>query len=185
MKVLIIVDMQEDFVNLSLGSQQARAIVPNVVKKIKEFDGLIFATKDTHDDNYLKTLEGVNLPIPHCIVGSVGHDLICELKELKESGIDFIEIEKQSFGSTLLWNYIQNAMTDKNGTIIHELESIELVGVCTSICVISNALILKAHLHEVPIIVDSSCCACITAESHKIAIEAMKMCQIDIVGDEL
>ena len=180
MKILIVVDMQNDFLTGSLGSDRAKAIVPNVVKKVKDFCyyGDIFFTQDTHGENYLDTMEGKYLPIKHCIIGTDGYKIIKELERFADLKAKDVFI-KNSFGmieiaNTL--NYLYEFADDK-------IESIELVGIATSICVLSNAIILKAAFPEVPIIVDASCCACITEDSHKIAIEAMKMCQIDIIGE--
>ena len=170
MKLLVVVDMQVDFVNGALGTAEAAAIVENVVKKVKEEKeqgGQIIFTLDTHEENYLETAEGKNLPVKHCIRGTEGWKLIPELRILAE---DATVIEKPTFGSTKLAHLVASGNYDE----------IELIGLCTDICVISNALLVKASVPETPISVDASCCAGVTPESHKNALEAMKMCQITI-----
>ncbi len=170
MDVLVVVDMQNDFIDGSLGTEEAKAIVPKVAEKIKEFKGLVLATRDTHDKDYLTTQEGRKLPVEHCIKGTGGWEIRQEIAELiKEEPID-----KPAFGSRVLAERL--LALDGKETV----ESITLVGLCTDICVISNALLLKAFLPEVPVIVDASCCAGVTKESHIQALEAMKMCQIQI-----
>lgn len=171
MNVLIVVDMQNDFVDGALGTKEAVSIVPDVVERIKTFEGLILATRDTHTKDYLSTQEGRKLPVEHCIEGSKGWEIREEIAELlKEEPID-----KPTFGSRELAERLA-ALNMKE-----KLESITLIGLCTDICVISNALLLKAFLPEVPIMVDASCCAGVTKESHEQALEAMKMCQIQIL----
>lgn len=165
-KVLIVVDMQNDFVNGALGTKEAEKIVPGVINKVKSAvnnnDGVIF-TKDTHYSDYLSTAEGKNLPVEHCIKGSKGWEIIPGL-----SGYAGKVIEKNTFGSINLPKEVEN------------YDEIELIGLCTDICVISNALLLKAYFPEKNISVDASCCAGVTPESHNNALEAMKMCQINI-----
>lgn len=167
MKYLIVVDMQVDFINGSLGSKDAESIVNNVVEKVKNFKGKIIFTRDTHHENYLKTQEGRKLPVPHCIKGTRGHEICDELKPYVNTVID-----KLTFGSVDLPLIIK----EDN----EEVEEIELVGLCTDICVISNAMILKANFTEAKVIVDSSCCAGVSKESHQIALDAMKAVQIEI-----
>ncbi len=168
-KLLVVVDMQNDFVNGVLGTKEARSIVGNVQERIRvareQGEEIIF-TRDTHTENYLKTQEGKNLPVPHCVIGSHGWDLA--------EGIEFAGakvIDKPSFGSIELGSYAA-----KNG-----YDGIELIGVCTDICVLSNALILKAFCPETEISVRENCCAGVTPERHKTALEAMSACQIKIV----
>ena len=174
MKTLIVVDMQNDFIDGPLGTPEARAIVPKVKKKIKEYnkrgDRVIF-TRDTHSVKYLETSEGKHLPVVHCIANTHGWEITDELDVFKP----YI-VNKGTFGYDNWGNY---------GKTFHfaDTECIELVGLCTDICVISNAMILKATFPETPIIVDASCCAGVTPKSHKNALEAMKMCQIEIVGE--
>lgn len=170
MKVLVVVDMQNDFIDGALGTNEAVAIVPNVINKIKNFDGLVLATRDTHYENYMETQEGKNLPVPHCIKDTDGWQLRPEIEEL----ITTTPIDKPTFGSVALGEYLVEL--SKTETI----ESITLIGLCTDICVISNAMLVKASLPEVPIIVDASCCAGVSPASHDQALEAMKVCQITI-----
>lgn len=172
-KFLIVVDMQNDFVNGALGSKEAEAIVPAVVKKIEDFDGEIFVTLDTHFDDYLSTAEGRKLPVPHCIKNTDGWQINKEVRSsLDKKG--FTPVEKHTFGSTELTRLIEAAACGE------EL-SIELVGLCTDICVVSNALLLKASFPESKITVDSACCAGVTPEAHESALATMRSCQIDIV----
>lgn len=173
-KILIVVDMQNDFIDGSLGTPEALAAVPAVFRKIQSFDGTVIFTRDTHQPDYLNTQEGEKLPVEHCIEGSDGWQIRPELRALRpEAPI----VDKPAFGSVGL------------GTLLFELNekdpvgSIELVGLCTDICVISNALIAKAFLPEVPVSVDASCCAGVTPESHRNALAAMKLCQIEILGE--
>ncbi len=168
MKYLIVVDMQVDFVTGALGSAQAVSILPNVVEKVKRFDGRVIFTRDTHFANYLQTQEGQKLPVPHCIQDSDGWQICAELQPFAKTVVD-----KITFGSidlpALLAGYGE------------PIERIELCGLCTDICVISNAVVLKAAFPEVPIAVDAACCAGVSAESHSTALAAMRAVQIEIV----
>ena len=171
MKLLIVIDMQNDFIDGALGTKEAVAIVPNVAQKIKdarESGQIVAFTRDTHQENYLATQEGKNLPVVHCVQGTVGWQISSKL-EVADSKI----IDKPSFGSMELAEYVAQ---------LQDIEEIELVGLCTGICVISNAFVLKAKLPELKITVDASCCACVTPESHATALAAMKLCQINIVN---
>ncbi len=172
-KVLVVVDMQKDFVDGSLGTAEAKAIVPAAVKKITEFDGDIFVTFDTHFKEYLETSEGRHLPVEHCIRRSAGWQLDGDIAKALE-GKDYKKVEKLTFGSVDLPRQI----LEREGT---EDFSIELIGLCTDICVVSNALILKASFPEAPITVDSSCCAGVTPELHRKALDVMKSCQIEVI----
>ncbi len=171
--ILIVVDMQNDFIDGSLGTKEAVAIVPRVAEKIRGFSGPVLFTRDTHQANYLNTQEGRNLPVVHCVEGTQGWQLRDEIAALCTSA----PVDKPTFGSTRL------------GEILRELDrqepiaSVTLIGLCTDICVISNALLVKAFLPEVPITVDAACCAGVTPASHKNALEAMKLCQIRIVNE--
>lgn len=175
MKVLVVVDMQNDFVDGALGTKEAVGIVENVVSKIKDFDGKIFATLDTHEDNYMETSEGKKLPVPHCIRMTDGW-LLNEKVKLALADKDYKTIEKGTFGSTQLVNEIQRLKGED------EIQ-IEFIGLCTDICVVSNVLLLKAYFPEVKMTVDAGCCAGVTPESHKAALVTMKMCQIDVIGE--
>ena len=195
-KVVVVVDMQKDFIDGALGTPEAQKIVPLVAETIHQLadpNTAIIFTKDTHTDNYMNTLEGKNLPVPHCIEGTAGYGIVDEVFEAwlchaqgenrYMSGYDAyplydenpIRIKKPTFGSVEL----QNILYDMNDRF--EIEEITLMGVCTGICVLSNAILCKATLPEVPVNVVADCCACVTPESHKIALEAMKMCQINII----
>lgn len=170
MKCLIVVDMQNDFVSGSLGGDDAKSIVDNVVEKVKNFDGEILFTRDTHEEDYLNSMEGKNLPVEHCIKGTIGWEIIDELKKYALNNI----IDKPTFGSISLIEALKK-IDDKE-----KIESITFVGLCTDICVISNAIMAKANFYDIEIIVDGSCCAGVTKESHDRALEAMKMCHIKI-----
>ncbi|MBR5518795.1 MAG: cysteine hydrolase [Clostridia bacterium] len=172
-KILIVVDMQKDFVDGALGSKEAVAIVDNVVKKVEEFDGDIIVTYDTHPENYMETQEGKNLPVPHCIKGTDGWKLDLKVQSALDKKT-FKAIEKPTFGSTELPEYIRANYNPE------EVE-IELIGLCTDICVVSNALLLKANFLETKVSVDASCCAGVTVESHNAALTTMKMCQVNVI----
>ena len=169
--ILLVIDMQNDFIDGALGTPEAVAIVPRVREKIRNFDGTVLFTRDTHGENYMETQEGKNLPVPHCIRGTEGWQIRPELEELRVTE----PIDKGTFGS------------DELGKILRDLNDedpigiITVIGLCTDICVISNALLAKAFLPEVPIEVDASCCAGVTPESHENALKAMASCQIRIV----
>ena len=177
MKVLIVIDMQHDFVDGSLGSPEARAIIPAVAAKVAEYaamdDSVILYTRDTHFDNYMETLEGLYLPVPHCIVNTDGWQIVPEVY-VNDSEV----IDKYTFGCYNLGTHVWDACGRKYNKF--DIESIELCGVCTDICVVSNALILKTSFDNTPIIVDSKCCAGVTPEKHAAALEVMKSCQIEV-----
>ena len=169
---LIVVDMQNDFVDGSLGTKEAQGIVDNVANKIKNFPGEIIATFDTHFKNYNKTLEGKNLPVVHCVKDTKGWQLNEKVASaLNQKG--FTAVEKLTFGSVDL----PHILIEKAKNVDF---SIELIGLCTDICVVSNALLLKANFYEKQITVDSSCCAGVTPQTHSAALETMKMCQITV-----
>lgn len=171
-KVLIVIDVQNDFVTGSLGTPEAQAVVPNIVKKVEEYrsrdDAIIFTT-DTHYDDYLETSEGKKLPVPHCIVGTSGYDIIPELN-VELSPMEKI-YPKSTFGyrwDAGYWMYCYD---------------VEIIGICTDICVVTNALVLKTDCPDIEITVDASCCAGTTPERHKAALEVMKSCQINVIGE--
>ncbi len=172
-QILIVVDMQKDFVDGALGSAEAVAIVDNVVAKIDGFDGDIIVTYDTHTDAYMTTQEGKNLPVPHCIKGTPGWELNARVQAALD-GREYAVIEKPTFGSTALPEYIR-AHYDPADI------AIQLVGLCTDICVVSNALLLKANFLETPISVDAACCAGVTVDSHNAALTTMRMCQVQVI----
>lgn len=171
-KFLIVVDMQKDFVDGALGTKEAEAIVPAVREKIENFDGEIIVTYDTHFEDYTETSEGKKLPVPHCIKDTDGWQLNDEIQKALE-GKDYTVVEKITFGSVDLPDFIEEKTEGENF-------SAELVGLCTDICVVSNALVLKANFPEADLSVDSSCCAGVTPETHEAALTTMKMCQITI-----
>ncbi len=177
MKYLIVVDMQKDFITGSLGTEEAKAILPKVADKVRHYDGRIIFTKDTHTEEYLNTQEGRILPVKHCILGEDGWMLADELEEAAGSG-GYKIYQKPAFGS------VELAEALKRENEKEPIDEIELCGLCTDICVISNALLLKAFLPEVPVCVDASCCAGVTPKSHENALEAMKMCQVHIKEGE-
>ena len=170
MKYLIVVDMQTDFIDGSLGTPEAVAILPYVKEKIENFDGKVLFTRDTHAPDYLTTQEGRNLPVEHCIKGTDGWQIHPTLEPLRKTEA----IDKPTFGSTALMELLKNEK---------DVESLEFIGLCTDICVISNAMLAKANFLEVPVTVDAKCCAGVTPQSHKNALEAMKMCQIQVINE--
>ena len=174
-KYLIVVDMQKDFVDGALGTAEAEKIVPRVVNKIRSFEGMLFVTYDTHHEDYMNTTEGKKLPVPHCIRGTEGWKLNAEVAAALK-GKSFTAVEKPTFGSVKLPELIRK---DAAG----EDFSIELIGLCTDICVVSNALLLKAHFPEKEIMVDAACCAGVSPETHQAALATMRCCQIDITGE--
>lgn len=177
-KILVVIDMQEDFVNGALGTDEAKAIVPKIKSKIRDYNtniNLVWATQDSHQKNYLATQEGQHLPIQHCIRDTDGWRIIPEL------GKEYIDevFYKNSFGST---DMILSIERELESTISAATE-IEFVGVCTDICVVSNALLVKTMFPEMKITVDASCCAGVTPQKHKAALEVMKSCHIDIINE--
>lgn len=169
--ILLVIDMQNDFIDGALGTAEAVSIVPNVIEKIKSFDGEVYFTRDTHFDDYLNTQEGKNLSIKHCIKSTQGWQIRKEIDDLRKTDV----IDKITFGSSYLFKFLEDE--NKN----EKIDKITLIGLCTDICVISNAIGIKAFLPEIQIEVDSSCCAGVTKESHENALKAMKMCQITII----
>lgn len=169
--ILVIVDMQNDFIDGALGTAEAVAIVPKVAQKIRAFEGEVLFTQDTHGENYLETQEGRLLPVPHCIRESHGWQIERSIAEAGETcnGRTF---EKPTFGSVALAEYL---LEEHRRTPI---DTIEICGLCTDICVVSNVLLLKAYLPETEIYADASCCVGTTPENHRMALNTMKMCQI-------
>ena len=176
-KTLIVIDMQNDFVTGALKNPAAEAIIPNIKKKIEEYqsrgDEIIF-TRDTHFANYLNTLEGKHLPVEHCIENTWGWEVVPEL-DIPECE----HVNKTTFGHSF-WDIKKD---EKENVFERYFNEVELVGVCTSICVLSNSLIIKAMHPEVEVTVDASCCACITPESHAAALLAMKTAQVNVIGE--
>ena len=171
MKVLVVVDMQNDFIDGALGTPEAQKIVPAVAEKIKNWTGEVYATQDTHQADYLATQEGRNLPVVHCVEGTPGWEIA---PAVREAMTNFVCLTKPTFGSRALAETLALVNQDQ------PIEEIVLIGLCTDICVISNAMVLKAFLPETPIRVDAACCAGVTPESHRNALNAMKMCQITV-----
>ena len=174
-RYLIVVDMQKDFVDGALGSVEAQGIVKNVVNKIKNWDGRVIVTMDTHSANYLQSREGKYLPIEHCIKGNAGWMLDANVNDALKDKRDVFYLEKPSFGTLELVNMLRY-LQDGN----EEFE-VELIGLCTDICVVSNALVIKAAFPEISICVDASCCAGVSVEGHEAALKTMQACQIDIL----
>lgn len=171
--ILIVVDMQKDFVTGALGSVQAQSILPKVAEKVKSFEGRLIFTMDTHGEDYFETQEGRRLPVKHCVKGTDGWNtegILAEYVKAKKAAV----YEKPTFGSIALAQDLRRLNEQK------AIDAIELVGVCTDICVISNALLLKAYLPEVTIRVDASCCAGVTVQKHEAALETMRSCQIEV-----
>lgn len=165
-KLLVVVDMQKDFVTGCLGTKEACEITDNVAEYVKNFDGDVVFTMDTHGENYMETQEGNKLPVPHCLKGSDGWEIVPELKAYVNK-----VFEKPTFGSKELADFVSG----------NEYESITLIGVCTGICVLSNAILIKAFAPEVPVRVIAGLCACVTPDTHETALRAMETCQIEVV----
>lgn len=180
-KILLVIDCQNDFIDGSLKNEEAIKAVPNIVKKINEFDGdYIFVTYDTHDEDYLSTKEGVKLPVKHCIKGTDGWKLNSDILEALNSkeNVQILTFDKPTFGSSAMADFL-NLDEAFEGNL-----ELEYVGFCTDICVVSNVLMEKALLYNrASITVDASCCAGVTPESHKAALTTMKMCQINVINE--
>lgn len=172
--ILVVVDMQNDFIDGALGTKEAQAIVPKVIQKTEGFTGTVFFTRDTHEESYLQTQEGKNLPVPHCIRNTEGWQIRRELQPLQKNPA----VDKGTFGSAELGALLREE--NEKDTV----RSVTFIGLCTDICVISNALLVKAFLPEAEIIVDASCCAGVTPESHHTALAAMRACQITILNED-
>lgn len=170
--VLAVIDMQNDFIDGALGTKEAEAIVEKVTAQIRDFEGEVVYTRDTHFEDYLRTQEGAKLPVEHCMKETEGWQIREEVRKAHTGEAKIFD--KPTFGSVELAEYLKD-MTD--------LESVTIIGLCTDICVISNALVIKAFLPEVTVRVNADCCAGVTPESHRNALEAMKMCQVEIVGE--
>ncbi len=171
--ILVVVDIQKDFVDGALGTKEAVSMIENAVKKIREFEGEIFVTYDTHFENYMETAEGAKLPVPHCVKGTAGWELDKNIAKALEDK-SFTSVEKLTFGSVELPELVKKTVGDEDFDIT-------LIGLCTDICVVSNALILKANFPEKEIYVDASSCAGVTVDSHDAALTTMKMCQINVI----
>lgn len=170
---LVVVDIQKDFVDGALGTQEAVAMLSAACECIREFEGEIFVTFDTHEANYLTTAEGKKLPVTHCVRGTDGWELHGQIKAAL-AGKTYTPVEKPTFGAVQLPELIRQAADGEDFDIL-------LIGLCTDICVVSNALLLKANFPEKEITVDAACCAGVTPESHRAALQTMTMCQITVV----
>ena len=188
MNVLVVVDMQNDFIDGSLGTQEAQAIVPKVVEKLKNIDRentLVLFTKDTHKNNYMETFEGKMLPVKHCIENTTGWSINKEISSVidnmdgvltySSSTIKHSRVYKNTFGSDDLRNFF-NKHKD-------EIDEVEFCGLCTDICVVSNVLMARQEMPDKIITVDAGCCAGVTPEKHKAALEVMKSCQINVINE--
>ena len=172
-KLLIVIDMQNDFIDAALGTKEAQAVTGPVMEKIRSYPvSDVIATMDTHGENYMETQEGKFLPVPHCIRGTAGWEIRPEIASLLEGAKIY---EKPTFGSMALAADLKELSENE------ELE-LEIVGLCTDICVVSNALLLKAAMPEVKISVDAACCAGVTPEKHLAALETMRSCQIIVAN---
>lgn len=172
--VLVIVDVQNDFVNGALGTREAEEVLPSILEKVRDFTGRVIATRDTHSDDYLETQEGERLPVVHCLKGSEGWGFPDELDSLireREAAI----YEKSTFGSPALARDLRDFF-DRG-----EIRSVEIIGICTDICVVSNALLIKAESPELPLTVDARCCAGVTPEKHGAALDVLESCQVEVV----
>ncbi len=170
---LVVVDVQNDFVDGALGTPEAQAALPAMVEKAREFDGTVVFTKDTHSSRYLETAEGRQLPVAHCVAPSEGWELAPQMRDICQRRQSPVYL-KGTFGSIRLATDIKSAYARGN------LESVEFIGLCTDICVISNALLAKASVPEVDVAVDSNCCAGVVPEKHEAALEAMRSCQVEV-----
>lgn len=173
--ILVVVDMQNDFVTGALASAGAEEIVSGIREKVLSFEGKVIYTRDTHTDDYMNTEEGRNLPVPHCIKGTWGWEIIDDLRDIRECMV----IDKPTFGSTVLGEVLRS-LDGKE-----KIGSVTLLGLCTDICVISNAMLVKAFLPDAHISVDASLSRGVSTTSHRTALEAMKSCQIEITGEEI
>lgn len=187
MKILIVVDMQNDFLTGPLGNAETEAVIPAVIKKIEHYaqmpDSAIVYTRDTHFSDYMSTPEGQKLPVPHCIAKTEGWQINPSVMDAS-NGAKLINFQNKYTFGFIDWEKLLLVLSQPFGDVKWdntEIENIEVIGVCTSICVVSNALILKATFPAVPITVDSQCCACVTPQSHAAALDVMRMCQIDVI----
>lgn len=172
-KYLVVVDMQNDFIDGSLGSEAAQAVLPRVIDKIKNFPGTVVYTRDTHDEDYLETLEGKNLPVVHCVRDTEGWEFQKDIKEMQTASRSLV-FDKETFGSIQMAGCLQGI--DRMAPI----EEVIVIGLCTDICVMANAALIRTAMPNTPIRVDASCCAGTTPEAHECALKAMKALQIEV-----
>ena len=170
-RALVVIDMQNDFITGSLANVEGQKIVPKIADYISDFPGDIIVTRDTHHEDYMETQEGRRLPVPHCIEDSEGWEIVPEIQDVLDDRDDVTYINKHSFGSIGLGEFIKE----------QEYTNVELVGVCTDICVINNAMVIKAAAPEANIAVHRELCAGVTPDTHRTALAAMSVCQIDII----
>jgi nicotinamidase-related amidase len=185
MKVLLVVDMQYDFIHGALGSEEAQAIVPNVIEKIKECAAdnryAIVYTRDTHYPDYMESNEGKHLPVPHCVSKTLGWEIHDHVSAASDGAVYVEKLNKYSFGMEDIGRMLATIPEVANGLFDNtDVESIEIVGLCTDICVVSNALILKAAFPEIPMTVYGDCCAGTSVDAHEAALKVMQMCQIEV-----
>ena len=173
--ILLVIDMQNDFIDGALGTPEAVAIVGKVAEKIKSFPGRVIFTRDIHEENYMETQEGRKLPVPHCIRNTPGWQLDARV-EAALAGRECTRIEKPTFGSVKLAHMLGRMAEGEDFTA-------EFIGLCTDICVVSNALLVKAAYPEMELYVDASCCAGVTPATHQAALTTMKSCQINVIGE--
>lgn len=171
--ILVVIDLQNDFINGTLGTQEAQKIIPACLEKIRKYPGEVIFTQDTHDENYLVSQEGQNLPIMHCVHETWGWELAPEIALLQQKN-NYHIFPKPTFASTDLAQYLSQSHKE------NPIFEIEIIGLCTDICVISNALMIKGYLPEIPIKIDPSCCAGTTPEAHEAALQVLKSCQIHL-----
>ena len=180
MKVLVVIDMQKDFISGPLGTPEAQVAALRVASKVREYankeDSIILYTRDTHYNNYLDTQEGEKLPVPHCLYGTEGWEIVPEV--YVDNGATEV-VDKNTFGFYDIHGAVYRAILKRSENF--QIDHIEICGVCTDICVVSNAILLKTNYPEVPITVNSACCAGVTPEKHEAALEVMRSCQIDVI----
>lgn len=188
-KLLFVIDVQNDFITGSLGTKEAENALPKIIEKVQNWDGAIVSTKDEHDENYLNTFEGKRLPIKHCILNTTGYDMpkALESEIRKKTNIIY---PKEYFSDYHVMDFLKKYRVQmyenrlRASLLRPKFSEIHLIGLCTDICVISNAILAKAYFPDIPIIVDASCCAGSTPENHKAALQVMKCCQIDVINEE-
>lgn len=171
---LVVIDMQKDFVDGALGTPEAQAIVEGVAARARDFEGTVVFTRDTHEPNYLETQEGRNLPVTHCVRDTPGWQLVPELEEVRRTR-DAMVFDKPTFCSVALVWWLAQQNDEK------PIDSIEVIGLCTDICVVSNALLIKAHFPEIPVRCEAALCAGVTPAAHDAALSTMRSCQVEVL----
>ena len=178
MDLLVVIDMQYDFIDGSLGTPEAQAILPKVIEKINNWNGPIFATRDCHYNDYLETQEGKKLPIRHCVESTKGYRIHKDVSKAMTDNMLINVIDKETFGSL---NLPEKIISFQNACPYNCIDSITVIGLCTDICIVNNIMILKAAFPEVEIYIDSSCCAGTTPKTHEAALTVMRNCQINVI----